>query len=225
MGINKYRDMETDLLESNVGKIGTPGLSERQKSQQRSNAQRIAAQQAQIQQRELNRLSLAQGAGWQGGYAQQAHQLANSGAQAGAQAGFQAEQMSQQVAAARDAQIRADMARQSDITRDNWQTAIKTGLELNKQGIEAGKEGAGAAVASMVSGSDRRLKQNIESVGVDSATGLNIYDFEYKSDPSRRFRGVMADEVEVDYPEAVIYGDDGFAKVHYGLLGLEMTEI
>ena len=225
MGINKYRDMETGLLESNVGKIGTPGLSERQKSQQRGQAMQAAGQQAQVQQTGLNRQMMAQGGQMQGGYAQQANQLANSGAQAGAQAGFQAEQMSQQVAQARDAQIRADLARQSDITRDNWQTAIETGLVINKQGIEGGGKGAGAALASMVSGSDRRLKQNIESVGVDSATGLNIYDFEYKSDPSRRFRGVMADEVEVDYPEAVIYGDDGFAKVHYGLLGLEMTEI
>ena len=35
----------------------------------------------------------------------------------------------------------------------------------------------------------------------------------------------MADEVEVNYPDAVVYGDDGYAKVYYGLLGLEMTEI
>ena len=133
---NKWRAAEKDKLEGDLSKVGTPGLSERQKSQQRSNAEMIAGQNAQIQQRELNRLSLAQGAGWQGGYAQQANQLANAGAQAGAQAGFQAEQMSQQVAQARDAQIRADLARQADLTAKNWDKAI----DLTVQG---GKMAAG----------------------------------------------------------------------------------
>jgi len=221
MGINKYRDMETDLLESNVGKIGTPGLSERQKSQMRGQAMQAAGQQAQVQQTGLNRQMMAQGGQMQGAYARQANHAAAEALKTGAQAGYQADKLSEEIAQARDAQIRADMARQSDITRKNWQKGLDTGLEINKQGIEAAAQGVGMVAGS----SDRRLKQNIESVGVDSATGLNIYDFEYKSDPSRRFRGVMADEVEVDYPEAVIYGDDGFAKVYYGLLGLEMTEI
>ena len=136
MGINKYRDMETDQLKANVGKIGTAGLSERQKSQQRAQAMQAAGQQAQVQQTGLNRQMMAQGGQMQGGYAQQANQLANAGAQAGAQAGFQAEQMSQQVAQARDAQIRADLARQADLTAKNWDKAI----DLTVQG---GKMAAG----------------------------------------------------------------------------------
>ena len=136
MGINKYRDMETDLLNTNMGKLGTAGLSEQQKSQQRGQAMQAAGQQAQVQQTGLNRAMMAQGGQMQGGYAQQAQQLASGSAQAGAQAGFQAEQMSQQIAQARDTQIRADLARQADLTAKNWDKAI----DLTVQG---GKMAAG----------------------------------------------------------------------------------
>lgn len=221
MAINKYRDMETAGLEGRVDSLGTAGLSNQQKSQMRGQATQAAAQQAQVQQTGLNRAMQAQGGQMQGAYAQQAQQLASGSAQAGAQAGMQAEQMSQQVAAARDTQIRADLARQSDKTTANWNKAVDTYIDYRGQN----KQVEAAAVKAGTLASDRRLKQNIESAGVDSATGLNLYDFEYKSDPSRRFRGVMADEVEVNYPDAVVYGDDGYAKVYYGLLGLEMTEI
>jgi hypothetical protein len=85
--------------------------------------------------------------------------------------------------------------------------------------------GAGAQLGSawLLKPSDRRLKENIELVGKER--GFNIYTFNYVSDPSRCFRGVMADEVELVMPEAVAYGDDGYAKVNYTMLGLEMTEV
>jgi hypothetical protein len=35
----------------------------------------------------------------------------------------------------------------------------------------------------------------------------------------------MADEVEEQYPRAVTYTPTGFAKVNYGMLGLEMVEV
>tara|TARA_R110000824_G_scaffold110444_3_gene258462 strand:+ start:1629 stop:2060 length:432 start_codon:yes stop_codon:yes gene_type:complete len=122
--LNKWSKAEKEKLEGDLGKVGTPGYSERQKAQFRSNAEMIAAQNAQIQQRELNRLSLAQGAGWQGGYAQQAHQLARGSAQTAADAGFKVEGLSQQVAAARDLKIRADLARQADIKRQQNEAVV-----------------------------------------------------------------------------------------------------
>lgn len=121
---NKWRKAEKDKLEGDLSKVGTPGLSERQKAQQRAQAMQAAGQQAQVQQSGLNRAMMAQGGQMQGAYAQQANQLANAGAQAGAQAGSQAEQMSQQIAQARDTQIRADLARQADLTAKNWDKAI-----------------------------------------------------------------------------------------------------
>jgi len=78
---------------------------------------------------------------------------------------------------------------------------------------------------TLLARSDRRLKENIEQVGYDGALDLNIYEFNYLADPSRRYRGVMADEVEINYPEAVVYGEDGYAKVNYAIIGLEMVEV
>lgn len=73
--------------------------------------------------------------------------------------------------------------------------------------------------------SDRRLKQDIVEVGIDGATGLPIYEFSYKVLPSTRFRGVMADDVEKRYPDAVATGAHGFKTVNYSMLGIEMVEV
>jgi len=74
--------------------------------------------------------------------------------------------------------------------------------------------------------SDPRLKEDVERVGKDGETGLNIYEFEYKGDKSdSRYQGVMADEVEKKYPEAVVETDSGFKAVNYGALGLRMKKV
>lgn len=63
--------------------------------------------------------------------------------------------------------------------------------------------------------SDRRLKRNIERCGM-RADGLAIYTFEYVW--GEKSRGVMADEVEMIYPQAV--GErDGFKTVNYEMIG------
>ena len=84
--------------------------------------------------------------------------------------------------------------------------------------------GAGATMGAAAI-SDRRLKQDIEVVGRDERTGLNLYEFAYLGEPRRRFRGVMADEVESKFPDAVVYDDLGFASVDYGRIGLTMQEV
>jgi len=83
---------------------------------------------------------------------------------------------------------------------------------------------AGAAKVAPLFMSDRRLKDQIELVGHDANTGLNLYRFAYVFDPARRFIGVMADEVRKLFPAAVQRSADGFDRVNYGLLGLEMVE-
>ena len=83
----------------------------------------------------------------------------------------------------------------------------------------------GGAASIYTAFSDRRLKENIELVGVDEATDLNLYEFNYKGDTSRRFRGVMADEVLITHPEAVYDTDLGFMAVKYDLLGIELEEV
>jgi len=106
----------------------------------------------------------------------------------------------------------------------------QTSAYVNTQGSMLGDIGGimgGAAAMKTAGFSDRRLKENIVEVGVDQRTALTLYEFNYKKevgDPDIRYRGVMADEVELSYPDAV--GEyNGFKTVHYAMLGIEMKEV
>lgn len=73
--------------------------------------------------------------------------------------------------------------------------------------------GAGAAL------SDIRLKENL--IPIDSKNGLTIYKFNYIGNP-QKYTGVIAQEVEQLYPEAV--GNiNGLKYVDYSKIGIEMT--
>ena len=91
--------------------------------------------------------------------------------------------------------------------------------------ILGGLGGLATWASRFMTPSDRRLKQDIEAVGTHEPTGLTIYEFAYKFDPSRRFRGFMADEVRKVMPAAVVTGEDGFDGVNYSMLGFEMVEV
>lgn len=73
--------------------------------------------------------------------------------------------------------------------------------------------------------SDIRVKENIEQVGTHYRTQLPIYEFNYIHIPDRRFRGVMAQDVEKVYPDAVFTLHDGIKAVNYEMLGIEMEEV
>jgi len=93
---------------------------------------------------------------------------------------------------------------------------------MNAQGEFLGAAlGAGATAYA----SDVRLKKNITQVGVYESLGLPMYDFEYIGGDGRVFRGVMAQDVELKYPDAVITKDDGYKSVDYSMLGIEMVEV
>ena len=101
--------------------------------------------------------------------------------------------------------------------------ADKAAADANPMGALIG---AGAQLgAAQIKYSDRRLKQDIELVGRDERTGLNLYEFAYKSDPTARYLGVMADEVLQVMPSAVHTNAEGFMSVDYAALGLEMTKL
>jgi hypothetical protein len=118
------------------------------------------------------------------------------------------------------------------------------GSILNSQSemyINAGKDnaamigavaGSGAKMFTGGYGSDERVKENILDVGVDQRTALTLYEFNYKErfgDPKIRYRGVMAQEVELSYPDAVFTRTDGVFKgyktVDYNMLGIQMKEV
>ena len=105
----------------------------------------------------------------------------------------------------------------------------QTKMAMNDSGSSfmgdlGGLLGGGAAAYKAFGFSDIQLKENIHKVRVDWRTGLNVYEFNYKGSPTR-FEGVIAQEVEKVYPEAVEDTEYGFKKVNYSLLGLEMKEL
>lgn len=89
------------------------------------------------------------------------------------------------------------------------------------KGGGAGKAQVAAKVIPLVM-SDINLKENISHVGVEN--GFNIYEYNYKNDPSSRYRGVMAQEVALSRPDAVAYSN-GYLGVYYDKIGLTMEKI
>jgi len=90
--------------------------------------------------------------------------------------------------------------------------------------IGAGISSVGSIAGGAISAfSDRRLKKNINKIGV-SRGGLNIYSFEYidKDYGDGVWQGVMSDEI----PEnAIIKHPDGFDRVNYSMLDVEFKQI
>ena len=71
--------------------------------------------------------------------------------------------------------------------------------------------------------SDFRLKTDIRQVGL-TAHSLPLYTFRYigKDD---LYEGVMAQDVLKVMPAAVITGEDGYYRVDYAMLGIEMRHL
>lgn len=94
----------------------------------------------------------------------------------------------------------------------------------NQQGFTKGLFGLGGALGGAYLSnpalftSDRRLKENIELVG-KRGDGIGVYNFTFKDDPDGVVHtGVMADEVEKVYPDAVVTGQDGYKMVNYAAI-------
>ena len=91
-----------------------------------------------------------------------------------------------------------------------------TELDLNKTAPKGQEYGPQA--------SDVRLKENIIKVG-NSPSGINIYEWNYKSAPDTRYRGVMAHEILEEHPEAVALQPDGYMSVFYGKIDVNMERV
>lgn len=75
--------------------------------------------------------------------------------------------------------------------------------------------------------SDRALKTNLTRIGTHPLDiGLYLFDYKPEFESSygygRQF-GVMADEVETVMPDAVVLHADGFKRVDYGMLGIDIS--
>lgn len=95
----------------------------------------------------------------------------------------------------------------TNLQQKGWLEAASGLMDLNMKGMDA------AAQAAALAASDRRLKENIELI--ETLDGVNIYSFDY-IDGAKDQVGVLAQEVQEDYPEAVKDGE--FLSVYYDRL-------
>ena len=93
----------------------------------------------------------------------------------------------------------------------------------DKGAMFMGALSTGLSIASIFAGSDIRMKEDIEQVGV-SPDGHKIYEFNYIGKPTR-YRGAMAQEVAKIDPMAVGIRQDGYLGVNYGKIDVNMEVI
>lgn len=97
---------------------------------------------------------------------------------------------------------------------------------LTMSGGSQNNDAGGSMSSTMMS--DRKLKTNVVRVGAHPM-GFGLYLFHYKDEflsnesVPRRF-GVMADEVEIVVPQAVLRRPDGFKMVDYGMIGINLAD-
>jgi hypothetical protein len=75
----------------------------------------------------------------------------------------------------------------------------------------------------VIMASDARLKENITRIGTAS-NGLPLYSFSYVGDDAV-FSGVMAQDVLMHTPQAVVPMFGGLYAVNYDMLGVEMQQL
>lgn len=95
-------------------------------------------------------------------------------------------------------------------------SGVNNVLGLVGAGADAAESGS-KAYAAMAAASDRRLKRDIVQTG-ELPSGLPIYRFKYLWD-DEELEGVMADEAELIFPDAVFVGPGGFQMVDYSQIG------
>jgi len=107
----------------------------------------------------------------------------------------------------------------SSTTTQNYTAAPNAASSVAGLGI------SGLALSNAMS--DVRTKQNIQPVG-RLKNGITLFEFNYKpefGDPSIRYRGVMAQEVERVIPDAVGVLDNGYKYVNYDMVGTRMEAV
>ena len=193
----------------------------------------LTAQKA--EQSRANIMDQMKGAAGGSGIAALAQQMANQGQlsaqQAGKEIGDQ-EAANQKAAATEAAAIQRDKiageekSRSLQYQKTSNQLAAASGEHAAagaaKDQASKDQMSAVGSIAGSVVGSDRKMKKNINKIGV-SNNGLNIYSFEYKNPiyGEGLFQGVMSDEV----PSAAIVPMDGYNAVDYSMLDVEFKSI
>jgi hypothetical protein len=90
-----------------------------------------------------------------------------------------------------------------------------SGLRVEALAVTANTTASGKSL------SDRRLKTGITRVGTHQA-GFGIYRFKYLGSDTEQV-GVLAQEVRDVMPHAVVHGDDGFLRVDYAAIDMDLV--
>ena len=79
-------------------------------------------------------------------------------------------------------------------------------------------------LAPLLAASDKRLKENIEEVGT-SPKGHTIYEWNYKTNPTTRYRGAIAQDVMKHDPMAVDILPNGLLGIYYDKIDIKMEKV
>ena len=90
----------------------------------------------------------------------------------------------------------------------SWQASNQATADL-----WGGLLNAGMGLYSLA-GSDERFKKDIVRLDEEAAPGVPFATWEYLSEPGRRYRGVVAQDVQRHYPHLVVTSPDGYLFVH-----------
>jgi len=95
---------------------------------------------------------------------------------------------------------------QTQTTSGGSGSGLMTGLGALSTGVSilSGLKGLGA-FAALAPFSDERMKTDVQKIGKDKETGVDMYAYRYKGDPKTypKVVGPMAQDIEEKYPEAV----------------------
>ena len=101
-------------------------------------------------------------------------------------------------------------------------TQGKVGGGKNNSATKGGRSAPSGQGAGAMR-SDIQLKENITYINT-SPEGHSVYEWNYKGEPeSRRYQGVMAQELLETAPHAVVTMDDGYLGVKYDEIDVEFT--
>jgi hypothetical protein len=98
----------------------------------------------------------------------------------------------------------------------NQQAGRNAAAQASAQNASATNQGLSTAAMAALMFSDERLKDDVEQVG-EMPTGEGVYEYHYKweDDNEPKHTGVMAQEIEENYPDAVATHSSGFKMVNY----------
>jgi len=149
---------------------------------------------------------------------QQGQQMAQQAAQSGQQSGGMNPMM--MAAMLRKKPGQADINAKDAQMGYNAQMGDFNQKQAAQQNFNQGLMGLGGA--GIMAFSDIRMKENIKQINW-LPNGLPVYQFEYKSEfkdiaGHGQFVGVMAQDVEMVRPEAVLTNSNGYKMVNYGVL-------